>query len=198
MPRTQAATEARVRWFAEMGWITPQAAMAAVNGGTAEKLVQSYELDIACAQRVIEKIKAGPATLFSVPPRFDPDKVDPATGQMGAEVPGWMPREFDNISVHMQVLEDWMKTTDYETAPQEVQHAADLYYGGLKQIKTEKEQEQAQAQAQMAEGLGMANAGKPQGAKPLPNRPGIDQQAALGKGPGGPPPPMPGGPGPPP
>lgn len=177
MPRSQAATEARVRWFAEMGWITPQAAMAAVNGGSAEKLVQSYELDIAAAHRAVQRIKIGPEAVFSKPPRFDPDKINPMTGTPGMEVPGWMPREFDNISVHMQVMEDWMKTTDYENSPQETQHIADLYYAGLKQIKRDKEQEAAQQQMQMAEGLGMMNAGKPQGKKNMPNRPGADQQA---------------------
>ena len=177
-PRTQAATEARVRWFAEMGWITPQAAMAAVNGGSAEKLVQSYEADISCAHRAIQKLKAGPEVFLNMPPRFDPDKIDPMTGQRGAEVPGFMPRDFDNEGIHTQVLTDWMKTTDYELSPQPVQHAADLYYGALKQLKADKEAEQAQAQSMMAEGLGMANAGKPQpGAKNLPNRPGADQQS---------------------
>jgi hypothetical protein len=57
--------ERRVMGYANLGWITPEAAMSAIAGGTAENLVKSYELDVARAWGVIKKIKAGPEVLLS-------------------------------------------------------------------------------------------------------------------------------------
>jgi hypothetical protein len=177
-PRTKAAVEQRIMTFAQAGWISPEAAMAAINGGTAEKLVESYELDVARANLMIQKIKEGPEVLFSGEMRIEPD---------GREVPAWMPRPFDNIQVHKSVFEDWMKTNDYDTLPQPMQVAAETYYQGLLQLEAEKAAADAQAQQMQAESLGMANAAKPQLPPPMPDQAGLE-------GPGGggstPPPPI--------
>lgn len=164
-PRTRQAIETKIMAFADRGWISPQAAMAAINGGTAEKLVDDYELAIGRAHQIIEKIKAGPETLFNVPPRLDP-----LTGQ---EVDGWMPRPFDKVPIQIEVFESWMQTVDFDQLPIDMKHAAELYYSGLKQIEAQQMAQQQMAQAAMAEGLGMQNAARPQDGKPMPDQPGI-------------------------
>lgn len=168
-PLTQSAKEARVQYYASMGWISPQAAMAAIQGGTAEDLIQDYEEDMARAYKVIRKIKSGPDILFNVPPRID--------NQTGEEVPGWMPREFDNVKIQKQVFERWMKSDEWDNLPPELQHASDLYYEGLKMLEAQQQAREAAAQAAMAEGLGMSNAAKGPSPKPLPDTKGIQNQS---------------------
>lgn len=164
-PRTRAAIEQKVLAFADRGWIPPQAAMAAINGGYAESLVDDYELDVQRANTVIQKIKMGPEAFLAEPPVPGPD---------GETVPAWMPRRFDNIPVQKSVWESWMKTQEYDAAPPDVKEAANLVYGGLLQLEAQKAAEEAAQQAAMAEGLGMQNAAKPQGAKPLPDAPSMN------------------------
>lgn len=162
-PRTKAAINAQVLAFADRGWITPQAAMAAINGGSAEKLIEGYELHIARANRVIQRIKAGPDAFLNMPGRPDPNG--------GEDIPGWMPRPFDNVPVHKGILEDWMTTLDFETADAPVQHAAELYYQGLLAIEAEQQAIAAAAQNAQAEQAGMRNAARPSPVKPMPDQP---------------------------
>jgi hypothetical protein len=68
-PRTREGVEKKIFAFAERGWISPHAAMAAINNGTAENLIDSYERDVARANLIIQKITEGPEVLFSSPPR---------------------------------------------------------------------------------------------------------------------------------
>jgi hypothetical protein len=156
-PRTRQAVEQRVLAFADRGWVSPEAAMSAINGGTAEALVESYELDVARANMVIQKIRSGPDAFLSAPTRPD-------------GTPSWMPRKFDNLDVHKSVFEDWMKTSDYEYASAPVQEAANLYYDGLEWLTAEKAQQEMAAQSAQAESLGMENAAKPQQATPTPDQ----------------------------
>lgn len=176
-PRTKQAMEQRIMNYAQLGWVSPEAAMAAINSGTAEGLVESYELDLARANDVIQKIKEG--SFMEEPSRrvFPGEAVetDPATGeqiQVAEEVPGWIPRPFDNVRVHKQVFEDFMKTTDYDALDEVGKEAAALYYDTLLKLEAEQTARDQAAQQQMAEGLGMNNAAKPQQAAPLPSLPG--------------------------
>lgn len=155
---SRSATEQRVMGYAERGWISPQAAMAAIAGGNAESLIQNYQKDVSRAHQVIRKIKLGPEALFNSPPRFE----------NGVPVEGWMPREFDNVDIQMDVFESWMKTVEFDSLEPGMQEAAQTYYQALKQIKSQKQAEQANAQAMMAESQGAANAAKPQGQIPTP------------------------------
>lgn len=155
---TRPVQEQRILGYAERGWISPQAAMAAIAGGSAESLIQSYQKDVSRAHQIIRKIKLGPEVLFETPPRFE----------NGEEVEGWMPREFDNVEIQMEVFEGWMKTVEFDALEPGMQEAASTYYQSLKQIKATKQAEQAEAQMLMAESQGAANAAKPQGAIPTP------------------------------
>jgi hypothetical protein len=180
-PRSRAAIEQKIIAFADRGWVTPEAAMAAINGGTAENLVQSYEQDVARAHHIIEQLRAGPEVFFGQPerPLLPGEGVDPVTGlpPMDEEtgepittVPGWMPRPFDNIAVHKLVIEDWLKSQDYDMLPPDLQEAANTYYQQLLSLEQQNAIREAQMQQQMAEGLGMANASKPQKASPSPDQ----------------------------
>lgn len=169
-PRTRAILEQRIMTFAQMQWISKEAAMAALNGGSAEALIDSYELDIYRAHSILEKIKEGPQAFLAAPPGPDGKPV-------------WMPRPFDNIDVHKTIFEDFMKTQEWDLLPPPVQEATRLYYDGLLALEAEKLAREAQQQQMMAEGLGMANAARPQGPSDMPSTPGtpdpnINQQIA--------------------
>lgn len=102
-------------------------------------------------------------------------ETDPVTGeqmQVAEEVPGWMPRPFDNIRVHKQVFEDFMKTTDYDALDDPGKEAASIYYDTLLRLEAEVQAKADAAQQAQAQQLGMNNAAAPQTAAPLPSLPG--------------------------
>jgi len=153
--------------------------MAAINNGTAAGLVESYELDLARANDVIQRIKDGSFMEEANRQTFTGEgtEVDPMTGeevQFTTEVPGWLPRPFDNVRVHKQVFEDFMKTTDYESLDAVGKEACALYYDTLLKLEAEQLAKQQQAQQAVAQDMGMKNAAAPQGASPLPSLPGVD------------------------
>jgi hypothetical protein len=195
--------------FAQLGWITPEQAMAAVNNGTAEGLIDSYELAYERANRVIQRIKDGtfltagtrpvlsgeehyvPATdPLTGEPQLEPVP-DPFTGDLqlqpkmvlATEVPDWMPRPFDKVRVHKQQFEDWMQTTDWDELDVGAKEAANLYYAALLDLEAKQAERAAQMQQAQAEGLGMANAAKPQTASPMPSFPGLDGTPSERAGP---------------
>jgi len=178
---THEAIEGKIMAFAERGWISPHAAMAAINSGTAENLVDSYERDVARANLIIQKILEGPEVLFASPERrpfFGEDPGFNEETQMPNEfVPGWMPRPFDSIPVQKDVFADWMKGTEYDDLDGPQQEAANTYYDALLQIEAKQQAQAAEAQAQTAESLGMSNAAKEQGPPPLPDQAPLNKES---------------------
>ena len=85
----------------------------------------------------------------------------PSPDGSGELVPDFMPRKFDNVSVHKQVFEDWMKSVDFENLDEAVREAALTYYEGLESLEQQRAAAEQQQQIEMAQGLGMANAAKP-------------------------------------
>lgn len=150
-PRTRQWVESRVLAFADRGWISPQAAMAAINNGTGQALVESYELQIGRAHQIISQIRV--------------------FGTEGDTLPA--PRRFENLDVIESVLTDWMLTSDFDGAAPYVKEAAEQYYEALVLLKQQKAMEEAMQQAQMAEQQGMQNAARPQGVKPMPDMPAM-------------------------
>ena len=156
-PRTRQALEQRIMAYAQAGWISPEKAMAAIEQGVSADIVDSYELDVARAHRVIQKILAGPEVFLNEP--LQPGGV--MEGQM--EVPSWMPRPtIDNIQVHRSIFSDFAKTQEFELSPDPVKEAILLYLQGLDWLEDQERQKAMQQQAMAAEQLGMANASKPQ------------------------------------
>lgn len=157
--------------FADRGWLSPQAAMGIINGGTAEKLGESYELDVAKANQVIAKIRDG--SVMQIPNRLE---TNPVTGQL-EEIPGWMPRDgIDNTEIWKAVLSDWMKTEDWDRLPPQQQEVGNLIFKGLLQIEALEQARMMAAQTAQAEQQGMNNAAKEQQAKPSPDQRSLDEQ----------------------
>lgn len=174
-PRTRESIEAKIVSFADRGWISPHEAMAAINNGTAEGLIQSYERDVARANLLIQKVKQGPEVLFATPPRrpfFGEDPgIDEETGQLREYVPGWMPRPFDNIAIQKDVLADFLKGTAYDDFTPPQQEAINAVYDGMLQLEAKEQAQAAAAQTETAEALGTANAARPQAdPAPLPDQ----------------------------
>lgn len=170
--------QTRLQWIAQTfpGWLSPEMALAALDGGAAQTLVRSYELDDAKVCRVIQKIRDG--SVMQMPTRHETDPMtgaplmDPMTGQP-AEVPGYMPlQDVDNLTVWRRRVGDWMKTPDYEQLDPGMQEVAKQILAAINMLEMRAQQQQMAAQAAQAAQLGMGNAAKPQGFKPSPSTPG--------------------------
>lgn len=182
MPFSRNQLEQRVMNFAQLGWIPPHVAMSAVNGGTIDGLVKSYELDVGRANRIIQQIFIDPESVLA--PEMVPGtvpQVDPVTGMSQtviAEIPWYMPRPFDNIDIYKGEFENAMKTERYDTSPPQVQAMLQQVYNALLLLEQDQQAKAAQAQAAQAAQLGMNNAATGDQTKPMPSLPGIS-------GPGG-------------
>lgn len=189
-PLTRAFMEQRIMNWAQLGWIEPHQAMSAIEGGNAEGLIKSYELDIGRANWIIQRIFTDHESVMAAPDvpnaQFDPNAGQPQVGPDGAPIPPkqipfetqwWMPRPFDRIPVYKNEFENAMKTQRYDLAPNEVKLMLILVYKALLQLEADEAARQAAAQMDMAQGLGMGNAAKEQTTN-MPSMPGIS-------GPGG-------------
>ncbi len=177
----------RVQFLAQSfpGWLTPEMALAYIDGGAAQNLVQSYELDVARIEHIIGAVRDG--TVNDMPTRTEtdpltgeplsiPGPLDPLTGEPGppeiAKVPFWMPiRDVDNLQVWKRRLGDWMKTEDYERMEEARRAPATMILAAVNRLEAEEAQRQAAMMAQQAADMGMANAVKPAGPKALPSTP---------------------------
>lgn len=171
-PRTKAAMQQKVMAYADRGWITPEQAMSAIEGGYAGDLVTSYELDEGRATRIIARLKTGTQALYGSPDNPMPSRteIDPLTGAL-SEVPDFMPRTFDNIPVQKSVFEDWMKTEEFESQPPEIQNIAMDIYQAMLKIEADKAAQQRQAMEAAAEGAGTAAAAQGGGPPTMPDAP---------------------------
>ena len=219
-PKTRTSIEQRIMNIAQMfpGYFPPEVLLSALEGGSAEGLIEGYEEDVARANLVIGQIRAGtfwkqpPRPVFpgeeapkldeqgqpewitpptpGTPPEVGPEgpipgtEVPPTPGQpvMETELPGWMPRPFDNVAVHKAVFTSWMKTDDWEKLDEESKQASMAYYSALLDIESKKAQRDAAMQTEQAEQAGMMNAAKPPGAnvKPMPSLPAAPSGVTTG------------------
>jgi hypothetical protein len=166
-------------------------AIAMLHGGSADALLKSPQYDIARAARLVRLMEQGMETLVTTfppvlrpMPQQVPGPVDPATGAptmqtqtVMQEVPGWMPRKQDNIAIYKQVIGDAMKTPRYDEYPPDIKEIFNLVWSGLEFSEQEQAMERASMEQQMAQGLGMANAAKPQGQIAQPSKPAIGNGA---------------------
>jgi hypothetical protein len=96
--------------YAQLGWIDPQRAMAAIEAGTAEGLLDDARADEARQQREIQSM---------IGLRDD------------VPIQGNVPiaKNYDNHDVHLGVLHNWMKSKDYEQQPPYVHECAEAPRG---------------------------------------------------------------------
>lgn len=177
-PRTRVAMEQKVLAFADRGWITPEQAMSAIEGGYAAELVTSYDLDIGRAVRIIERLKAGPEALYGTPEAPAPNRMEPQEDGTQIEVPDFMPRLFDNIPVQRGVFEDWMKTEEYESQPQDIQAVGYEIYLQMLNIEAQKDAQKQMAMQAAAEQTGQVNAAR--GGGSMPDAPSANDGQAGG------------------
>lgn len=198
-PRSKEAVKQELMNLVQMfpGAFSPEQVMAAMEQGTAEKLLESYELDVRRAHEIIQKIKAGPEVLFNEPhrplapgegtkaePEIDPTGqptgrmveqpiLDPETKEPITDVPGWLPRPFDNTAVQKKVVQDFAKTSDFDMLEDGMKAATFQYLAALDEAE-QREAEKAQMEvAQKAEQIGMRNASEPP-PKPIPSLPSLN------------------------
>lgn len=158
--------------FLQKNWpgaLSPEAAMAALHGGTAESLLKSYQLDVDRAWKLVQTLRQGPQAMLEFPERVDFDLGDPA---LGFRVPGWMPRLQDNVAIWKTVVGDYTKTDDYDRQPAETQHMFDLVFRGLDFLEEKRAMQIAMQSQDAAAELGAQNAARPQGTIPMPSAPG--------------------------
>jgi hypothetical protein len=195
-PRTRTQITQLVLAYADRGWIDPDSAMTAIDNGTAEALMERIELDEGRTNEIIQSIEDD--TFMDQAPRpVFPDEdagfeVEPVyatddTGQqildpMGqpivlqpgipaTTVPGWMPRPFDRVEVHEQIITDWMKSQAWSLLTDDQKQAGMAYYSALLQIKAQQAAKAQAQQMQQAMELGTANAARPTD-KGMPDQPG--------------------------
>lgn len=173
-PRTKAAIEQKILAYADRGWLTDQQAMSAIEGGYGAQIVSSFDLDVGRITRVIERIKGGEELLYGTEERPAPDRpsIDTTTGEPLMSTnqetgdpepmmePDFMPRIFDNVDVQMGVLEDWMKTEEFEVMPVERQAVGMEIYMAMLNIKAGKEAKAQIATEQQAQQKGTEMAAK--------------------------------------
>lgn len=165
-PTTRASVEQKVMNLVQIGAITPEQAMAAMDQGTTDSLLIGYELQLKHAQRTIQKALALGRTLSSG-----------ATPEDFARAAIPTPRKYDNIPIHRDVLHNFFMTVDYENQPEQVKYVLEQYDAALDQLQVQKQAEEAAQQAAQAAQLGLGNAASPQGGKPMPSLPSAAGQA---------------------
>lgn len=183
--RTQVTQEAMA--FADRGWIGGVEAMAAINGGIADNLYNSWELDVGRANRVMQAIRQNPDNFIELYP--DQTREVPTLDGMGmpamdpmgkpitqrVEVPWFMPRPgIDKTAVHKEVFSAWMKTTEWDRMSPVQREYGQMYYDALLSMEADEQMEQAQAQQAMAQQQGMGNASMPTKAPAMPSQVAAD------------------------
>ncbi len=128
-PRTRATNEQRIMNIANMfpGYFPPEVLISALEGGSAEKLIEGYEDDVSRINRIISLIRSGGFWDMPKRPVFpgeEAPKINPLTGEVEWVQP---PREavFSEPSIDPE--------TGVEVPPQEVEPA----FPGIPVMETE-------------------------------------------------------------
>ena len=193
-PRSRAGQEAKVTWLMDKGLIPPHQALAALQGGTAEKLIDEFELHIARAYRQVERIiLVGHQPAGGIPSPEDEinrqveQGIDPyeaaetAMDAFTATLGELMPtlEDYDSPEIHQDVFQQWMLTRDFEDQPDVVKGMARMYRDQCEQtiqMKQLQEQMAAQGVDPEAQEQGMLNAGRPPAENGQPSEPSIESQ----------------------
>lgn len=164
------------------GYLSPETAIAALHGGTAEKLIESYELDLARVNSVVQAIVDG--TVMELPARheYTPPSVDPLTGAPVPggmqEIPSYMPSESDSLPIWRHVFGDFLKTQEADRLAPAMQEVAQQVWAGIQYREAQQQQAAQAAMNAQAAQLGSENAARPQ-ARGVPSQPGISAPAQL-------------------
>jgi hypothetical protein len=191
--KSRQAVQEFVGFLAQLQWVGPEDGIAAIQDGTTDGIGADFDYDRARAYDIISHIKMGPEALFNMPdevvmqdvPVLDPagmPAVDPMTGmplttQKPMSVPGWMPRDVDNIPIHKAIFARWMKSAEWAMIDIGMRTAATQYVKFLNDKEAETQAKNALMQGAQASGHGAANAAK-QPVEPMPSLPNPATQTA--------------------
>lgn len=142
VPRTRESITQTVMNYAQLGWVSKDDAIYAIEHGTTDLLIQGYELDLAKAWRQVRRLK-GMATMATP----------------GDQIPSASPN--DDCDVHLYVLKNWSKTQDFESQPPWVQEATMQLTDQYRQLQAQQQQQAVAAQAAQATQMGAQNATRP-------------------------------------
>jgi hypothetical protein len=149
-PLTRESLEQKLTFYAQMGWIAPEKAIAAIQAGTAESIVASYELQVRAEQREIQRMTALAGTLSPT-----------STAQDFAKAAVPIPKPWENHRLRMSVLADYFATGDFEALPEPVKNVMEQHYNAHDRLAQQQALQQVQQQTAMAQTLGMGNAARP-------------------------------------
>jgi hypothetical protein len=118
VPMSRDAIQAKITAICQLfpGYLSPEAAISAMENGTGEEIIQDYENHVARANRIIQRVKDG--TMMDMPTTINPKafELDPE-GHPAGPLPGWMPRPFDRTEIHKHVFETFLTTEEWELLP---------------------------------------------------------------------------------
>ncbi|HEY5708520.1 MAG TPA: hypothetical protein VIS51_03925 [Solirubrobacterales bacterium] len=189
--RTRAAQDALVWQLFQMGQVPFHQAMAALNAGSAQKIIDGYELQIAKQAREIDEMtKLGDESAMDLP--------DPESAAMVYEAQGHDPvaaatmaneqllgsilelgpqvEEQDDHEVHYDVLSQYMVTVDFERQPEIVQGVMRAHLASHKQAMVQAQMAESGLAQQAAIESGETNASRPALEKPQPSEPSLASQ----------------------
>lgn len=188
--RTRDQISTMVMAYADRGWIDPRIAMSAVEAGTAENILDQFDLDVQWQQREDRRM-AGFAQdqqmiqQLTIALQEDADnkakfqEVVQLAQQVGQEPPPPPPpagpwphaREFDNHQIHMDTMNLFRKTEEFDLLPEPVKAAFQAHYEEHESFMAQAEARQFQAQQQQAVEQGQANAARPARVRGVPSAP---------------------------
>lgn len=187
-PMTREQISTMVMAYADRGWIDPRVAMSAVEAGTAENILDQFDLDIQWQQREDRRMASLAETdLDSLQQALDAEaqiKANYEQAKQLAEEIGQKPppppppegpwphaREFDNHQVHMDTMNLYRKTEEYDLLPDPVKGAFQSHYEEHEAFKAQADQRAFEAQQAQAIEQGSANAARPARVRGVPSAP---------------------------
>lgn len=187
-PRSREQIQTMVMAYADRGWIDPRVAMSAVESGTAENILDQFDLDVQWQQREDRAMAQLKDTdLAVIQQALDKEAEIKAeyvmakttAEQVGEEPPPPPPpagpwrhaREFDNHQVHMDTMNLYRKTEEFDLLPEPVKAVFQSHYEEHEAFKAQADQRAFEAQQAQAIEQGEANAAKPARVRGVPSAP---------------------------
>lgn len=189
--RSREKVEAMVLAYADRGWIDPRVAMSAIEAGTADNILDQFDLDVQWQQREdrdmaamkdgpelaaaldmdaqiranYEEARLGAEQLAAAGAPVPPPPMPPPTG------PWRHAREFDNHRIHMDTMNLYRKTEEFDLLPENVKEVFQRHYEEHETFQAQADQRAFEAQQAQAMEQGEANAAKPARVRGVPSAP---------------------------
>lgn len=177
--------------FAQQGWIDPRIAMTAIDAGTTENLFDQFELDISWQERenrrmaqVVDTPQLAAALEQDAAIRAAYDQARLRAEQMKAldptvPVPDAPPpsgpwphaREFDNHKIHLDTLNTYRKSEQFDLLPENVKEVFQRHAEEHEAFMARESARQFSEQQAQAIEYGQANAARPTRERQTPNSP---------------------------